>query len=97
MSHDDIIIAAENAHILYTRHLRDVPTATVPRHWVEELLSHVDALLEAHAELAVADDYEEPPMGGYDDEPDNIEEIDEWGADSPPDDTLETDYEGPTH
>lgn len=56
--------------MLYARYLREIPTATVPRQWVQTLLDKLEALLNAHAELAVrAEPYiedEEPPPGGAD-------------------------------
>jgi hypothetical protein len=78
-----VVIAAENAVTLYTRYLREIPTATVPKHWVEELLSQLNALLDEHADLSIAFD---PPE--YDEV--EIEEVEDWGADSPPDDQLES-------
>jgi hypothetical protein len=77
------VIAAENAVTLYTRYLREIPTATVPKHWAEELLSHLNALLDEYADLSVAFDPPEYAEG-------EIEEVEDWGADSPPDDQLES-------
>jgi len=85
---DDVSLAAHNAFLLYFRHLSELPKeiATVPRHWVEELLNQLLAVLDENDELHNAID---PPAGGYDEDPALFEEITEWGAEGT---QLETDY-----
>lgn len=85
---DDVSTAAHNAFLIYTRHLGELSPAiaNVPRHWVEELLFQLNAVLDENDELHGAID---PPVGGYDEDPALFEEITEWGAEG---DELETDY-----
>ena len=86
---DSVSLAAHNAFILYSNYLSSIQSATVPRHWAEELLRHVSALLDENDDLHL----EQGTYNcGVEDEFYEVEEIKDWGADGPPDDQLEAGY-----
>jgi len=86
---DEVSTSAHNAFLLYTRYVNEIPTPTVPKHWIVELLFQLNAVLDENDELHGLLD---PPPGGYDEDPDQFEEVEDWGVDSPPEDEIEADY-----
>lgn len=73
---DPVIVDAENTLILYQRYLREIPTATVPRHWAEALVTTLEVVLDKHAELAIA--FEAPD---FDEELSSLADDDGWPPD----------------
>lgn len=83
-----VILDAEATLQLYKRFLTDIPSPSVPRHWVQTLVDALDKVLDEYSDLALAF---EPP----DHEEVEFAEDEGW----PPDEIepYETSDEGETH
>jgi hypothetical protein len=82
--YDDVILAAENAHILFSRMLSEKKQVTPEN--MADVLFHLNAVLDAFADVTFA--YGDDDVEVYDDV--------DWGTNGPPEDQLETDYEIPS-